>query len=141
MNKPKHPMEVIAEWENGEAYEDKADFADSLAHSVRHYFSPENIGEQSDGYHTFNELYRHRHLLFLSLCKLIGNATFLREHYPGWDAVTLQLPTGQISYHIPFEFRTMTLKVAAETTENPWDGHTSMDVMQRLFDFIEEENG
>ena len=28
----------------------------------------DSVGDLSDGYHTFNELYRHRSMLFLSLC-------------------------------------------------------------------------
>ncbi len=35
-------------------------------------------GETSDGYHTFNELYEHRHWLFL--CLLAGHAGI----YPMW---------------------------------------------------------
>ena len=31
---------------------------------------PDNIGEFSDGYHTFNELYHHRAILFSVICNM-----------------------------------------------------------------------
>lgn len=42
-----------------------------------------DIGELSDGYHTFNELYEHRILLFLALMKTSANDSLVKDY--GWS--------------------------------------------------------
>lgn len=93
-------------------------------------------GSISDGYHTFNELYDHRNLLFLNLC--------MATQFPIWwkfdpDArgyFILYLDTddfGQISYHIPLKYLKYVEKSCYHQVEpRPWDGHTSQDVVKRL---------
>jgi hypothetical protein len=111
---------------------------------------PENKGEISDGYHTFNELYDHRIALFIALCSVlqfhhkkspIGMWALIwrsRLHsdgtvYPGWFIMGIGVTPGhQITYHLPMskweatEFAD-TLDLAPE-----FDGHTSADVIDRL---------
>lgn len=43
----------------------------------------------SDGYHTFDELYEHRCLLFINLCLAHPNAAYWRPHYDGWPLLGL----------------------------------------------------
>jgi hypothetical protein len=107
------------------------------------------IGSVSDGYHSFDELYDHRCLLFLAVqdlwCDTPGCddnrcAWKSRWHhddtgFEGWFIAGLTLPQGQISYHIPEKFwdhcRARELERAPE-----WDGHTSQDVLERLRLFL-----
>ena len=105
---------------------------------------PCRVGQVSDGYHTFDELYEHRHMLFLSLMKLLPRSSwFSRVHadgsgYAGWFICGIHLPSGQVTYHLP----DCLLLGARDTgaTETPrapaYDGHTSADVLARLLNFV-----
>lgn len=98
-----------------------------------------------DGYHTFDELYDHRIILFITLCKELSiNGTVevwrSKNHhvggtpmYEGWFILGIGKETGrQISYHLPLKYWDDTN--FAETLENApeWDGHTPDDVLERL---------
>ena len=92
-------------------------------------------GETSDGYHTFNELYEHRHALFSVVCaahdgwksKLHGDGTMFR----GWFIAGVATPKGQATYHLPLSwwdrYRCKELEHAPE-----WDGHTAQQVPERI---------
>lgn len=89
-------------------------------------------GDISDGYHTFDELYEHRYLLFINLCLLQPEkASWTQEHYEGWDLLRLYLPSGQISYHIPKHFSYLYHNLIVNR-DDEWDGHTSSVVVSRL---------
>lgn len=89
-------------------------------------------GSTSDGYHTFDELYEHRHFLFINLCLLQPEkASWTSEHYEGWDLLRLYLPAGQISYHIPKRLRFL-YEHLIENRDDEWDGHTPEVVLARL---------
>jgi hypothetical protein len=96
------------------------------------------IGEVSDGYHTFNELYAHRFALFLALCRALDMGWKSRQHanstmYPGWFIAGMTLPmVGEISYHLPLEEWDKTPYLLALDKAPSWDGHTSDDVIERL---------
>lgn len=120
-------------------------------HDKQQGFWYDTIGEVSDGYHTFNELYEFR---------LLYNAAFfnnwfkseprLRPGLPvkswkhsdgepcfggGWFVVTAQLPTGQITNH--YEAKDWDLFQIPEVPTAPeWDGHTPQDVAKRLREFL-----
>lgn len=99
----------------------------------------------SDGYHTLDELYEHRHALFLALCKAIGPfACVWREDpaMPQWVLVYANIggnigevdangnaKGAQISYHIP---KAMLPEWMEHCDAWPWDGHTSLIVVHRL---------
>jgi len=90
-------------------------------------------GELSDGYHTFNELYRHRISLFMvlaKLCSMKGYPTYRFEHYSGWFCLGIESPFGQISYHLPTRFWNRCS--FAEARQPEFDGHTGDDVVERL---------
>src|SRR5262245_51641546 len=72
-------------------------------------------GRVSDGYHSFDELYDHRCLLFLAwqaMCAVSageGSEWKSRKHhdgsgYDGWFIAGLITPAGQVSYHIPEKY-------------------------------------
>ena len=89
-------------------------------------------GDISDGYHTFDELYEHRCLLFIRLCLTRPGQCLWREDFNGWFALYCELPEGQISYHIPTKFLYLIEDKIPKTDVNPWDGHTSVNVLNRL---------
>jgi hypothetical protein len=98
----------------------------------------------SDGYHTFAELYEHRHALTLALMKAMPrHFWFSRRHADGelcfgdgeWFIVGAELPdSGKITYHLPMRlWRLAEMTGATELDRgHPWDGHTAADVVNRL---------
>ena len=97
----------------------------------------EDIGNVSDGYHTFNELYEHRSLLFIGLMKGNPGVSWRaishedKTNYPGWFVGGMNLSTGTITYHLPIEWWNK-VNVMQYETAPPYDGHTSDDVIERL---------
>lgn len=97
-------------------------------------------GDTSDGYHTFNELYEHRHILFLAvLTANIQNAWRSKLHadgtmFDGWFIAGLNTEDGQATYHLPLRIWEL-FKYIPELEKAPeWDGHTSNDVLTRIRD-------
>lgn len=95
--------------------------------------------DKSDGYHTFNELYEHRTLLFLSALKAgaFKAQMVCEDHYPEWDVITCYTPNNyeQISYHVPIKYRDFYShldRCSKEQQENNFDGHDSKLVAQRI---------
>lgn len=95
-------------------------------------------GETSDGYHTFNELYHHRAVLFSVVVaanserawksKLHNDGTM----YDGMFIVGVDTPQGQATYHYDMEpywdmFWCKELERAPE-----WDGHTPDEAIERI---------
>lgn len=97
-------------------------------------------GDMSDGHHTFDELYEHRCLLFLTwLVEIrelgaVRQVFFLKDHFPGWDLVSTTVGIAPISYHVPAKYREVLEKHFKEycDLEKFYDGHTSADVLHRL---------
>jgi len=99
----------------------------------------------SDGYHTFGELYEHRILLWITLCRLYSTlkgqgATVWRSKahsdgtsIDGWFLLGVNQTKGiQITYHLP-ESKWNECHFAEKLDKAPdWDGHTSADVIDRL---------
>ena len=100
---------------------------------------PESInGETSDGYHTFNELYHHRALLFSVIVRNYPELCWKsKKHhtgdmYDGMFIVGINTPDGQASYHYDIEpywdmFDCEELELAPE-----WDGHTPTQAIERI---------
>jgi hypothetical protein len=93
----------------------------------------------SDGYHTFDELYEHRVLLYL-LCTETGalKASYVVEdHYEGWDLIVAFTPGNyqQVSYHVPNKYRWAYEKLERRSVDQQkeyYDGHTPQLVAHRL---------
>ena len=108
----------------------------------------DNIGEFSDGYHTFNELYDYRKAynaaFFNELAKQgLYDVHKSRLHSDGkvpfddnnWFIVMAELPTGQISNH--YEIKDWDLfDIPEKEKANTWDGHTPQDVYKRLVKYL-----
>jgi hypothetical protein len=89
-------------------------------------------GDISDGYHTFDELYDHRNLLFLNLCRQLYLSSYWKPDGDGWFILFLDLPCGQISYHLPNKWLFMIPPEIKRRDDAVWDGHTSKVVLARL---------
>ena len=95
----------------------------------------------SDGYHTFEELYNHRHELFVTLMSNNPEISWYADFHEdgtmwdGWFIAGMNLPTGDISYHLPIHPYLKDVRKAGvwhNTCAPKWDGHTSTDVLNRL---------
>ena len=101
---------------------------------------PCDIGEVSDGFHTFNELYEHRQALFVALANRVPTMAWKsklhsnRTMFDGWFIAGLRLDTGDITYHLEDRFWDM-LRVDELELAPPWDGHTPGDVVNRLMEW------
>lgn len=95
-------------------------------------------GETSDGYHTFNELYHHRAVLFSVVCNDRHEMAWksLKHHdgtmYDGMFIVGVETPDGQATYHYDVDpywdmFKVKELDMAPE-----WDGHTPAQAIERI---------
>jgi len=96
-------------------------------------------GNTSDGYHTFNELYDHRCLLWINYCLTNPDKTYLvEEHFAGWFLLGKETVQGQISYHCPNKYLHLLKNIERRHPE--FDGHTSNIVLVRLQDLACIEN-
>lgn len=100
-------------------------------------FEVEKIGQVSDGYHTFDELYEHRMILFSIICnkyqsiawksKLHDDGSMFDDYF----IVGIDTPQGQYTYHYSIQhwnvFKVKELKNAPK-----WDGHLPSDI-KRLY--------
>lgn len=107
-----------------------------------------NVGQVSDGYHTFEELYSHRYMLFICLMKSNPSISWRANNhddgssFTGYFIAGMELPTGNISYHLPIGYWNH-LDYSGIRTSNKapkWDGHTSEDVVNRLNRWIIENH-
>lgn len=110
--------------------------------------------EVSDGYHTMSELYEHRNMLWITLCRAL---TFIMDETGGrdntWKVYITQKSDEwfvlgvidtvydkslkghtdyQLSYHLPIKYLDECLAFARENPDLKFDGHTSEDVLERL---------
>jgi len=94
--------------------------------------------EVTDSYHSFDELYAHRILLFISLMKSHKDLSWKsRMHsdgtsFPEWFIAGMKLPSGDITYHISDKFWSLVEDIPTLEKAPEWDGHTSEDVIRRL---------
>ncbi len=102
-----------------------------------------DVGNVSDGFHTFNELYSHRCTLFAALMKAHKDISWKSKlHSDGtmfddWFIAGMNLPTGMITYHLPLDHFWSKLDDINELEYAPeWDGHTSDDVINRLLEWM-----
>ena len=92
----------------------------------------------SDGYHSFDELYEHRHRLYLTIVTLLPELAWAsRTHadgssYEGWFVLGMTLPAGQVSYHLPDRFWQEVVDLGVVRPPPEFDGHTSADVLARF---------
>lgn len=107
-----------------------------------------------DGYHSFGELYEHRVILYVALCRIMANA-FNRvgsgyagnqlnpvwrskkhsdaSEFTGWFILGIFHSKGmQITYHLPMD-KWKDTEFALTMDQAPeWDKHTPEDVLKRI---------
>lgn len=98
-----------------------------------------DMGEVSDGYHTFNQLYHQRLMLFACIVNQNSdNAWKTHRHEDGelcfgggWFLVTIDTPEGAYGYH--YEDKYWDLFNCKELDKaKHWDGYTEEDVTRLL---------
>ena len=107
----------------------------------------QDMGEISDGYHTFNELYYYRMLYNAAFFNLLPKEWVHKSKHHndgekcfggGWFIVMANLPTGQISNH--YELKDWDLfKVPEKEFADEWDGHTPQEAAERLHKYLQQE--
>lgn len=106
-----------------------------------------DMGEVSDGYHTFNELYYYRMLYNAAFFNLLPKEWVhkSKRHHTGeecfgggWFIVMANLPTGQVSNH--YELKDWDLfKVPEKEFADEWDGHTPQEAAERIHKYLQQE--
>lgn len=107
----------------------------------------QDMGEVSDGYHTFNELYYYRMLYNAAFFNLLPKELVhkSKRHHTGeecfgggWFIVMANLPTGQVSNH--YELKDWDLfKVPEKEFADEWDGHTPQEAADRLCKYLQQD--
>ena len=109
--------------------------------SVQPQPKSEDMGEVSDGYHTFNQLYHQRAILFATIVNQNKDRAWKSyKHEDGkycfdkdgeWFIVGIDTPLGSYTYHYSKEYWDY---FDCEKLEcgKPWDGHTEEDVTRLL---------
>ena len=96
------------------------------------------IGDLSDGYHTFNELYHHRAILFSVICNVFKNRAWKsKKHhdgtmYDGMFIVGIDTPKGQATYHYDIDPYWDIFQVKELSNAPEWDGHTPDEAINRI---------
>lgn len=126
-------------------------------HDKKQGFFYTKMSEVSDGYHTFDELYKYRMLYHANWVNELYDNGFQhisdeavahwdlhksRKHSDGedcfgggWFIVSITLPTGQVSNHYPDEYWDF-FRIDSRKKASKWDGHTPEEAAQRLEDYI-----
>ena len=88
----------------------------------------------SDGFHTMEELYDHRILLWINLANINWSCAYLlKEHFEGWFLLGMNTKHGQVSYHCPNKYLDLVnTEIVELTDDSEYDGHTPSDVIDRL---------
>ena len=104
------------------------------------------IGDLSDGYHTFNELYHHRAVLFSVICNAFKSCAWKsKKHsdgtmYDGMFIVGIDTPEGSATYHYDIEPYWNMFDVKELDKAPEWDGHTPDDAINRIAKLKENES-
>lgn len=97
------------------------------------------IGDVSDGFHTFNSLYEQRMILFAALVKAYRDKAWKSYRHEdgeycfggGWFVVGIDTPEGSYTYHYENKYWDM-FDCADLPRAKHWDGHTEADAETRL---------
>lgn len=95
-------------------------------------------GSTSDGYHTFDELYHHRMILFAVICrqnKKLSWRSKLHDDgtmYDNYFIVGVETPEGSYTYHYHMENWDHFDGVKELPNAPKWDGHQPKDVTRLM---------
>lgn len=95
-------------------------------------------GDTSDGYHTFNELYHHRAVLFSVIVRMMPDKAWKSklhhtgDMFDGMFIVGIDTPAGQATYHYDID-PYWEMFDCKELERAPfWDGHTPSQAIERI---------
>jgi len=99
----------------------------------------DEIGNLSDGFHTFNDLYHQRAILFAALVKAYKEKAWKSWKHEdgelcfggGWFIVGIDTPQGSYTYHYEEKYWDYFDCEELEVSKH-WDGHTDKDVERLL---------
>lgn len=102
-------------------------------------FGLSDIGEFSDGFHTFNSLYHQRAILFATIVNQNKDKAWKSWKHEdgekcfggGWFIVGVDTPKGSYTYHYSEEYWDLFECEEIECGKH-WDGHTEKDVARLL---------
>ncbi len=78
-------------------------------------------------------VYRERNQLVSALSKLYPSYFLIDPSEPDWLVVAVELPTGQVTWHIPDdEIKQFFAHLKHDTPERAWDGHNNEEKYRRL---------
>ena len=105
-----------------------------------------DIGELSDGFHTFNSLYEQRMILFAALVKAYKDKAWKSYRHEdgeycfggGWFIVGIDTPEGSYTYHYENKYWDMFDCIDLPRAKH-WDGHTEADAETRLMSLPERK--
>lgn len=95
-------------------------------------------GNTSDGYHTFNELYHHRAVLFSVIVKIVADRAWKSKlhadgtMYNGMFIVGIETPDGQATYHYDVDPYWNMFQCKEVDRAPEWDGHTPDQAIERI---------
>ena len=98
----------------------------------------EGIGELSDGYHTFNELYHHRAILFSVICNMFPDKAWKSklhdtgDMFDGMFIVGIETERGQATYHYDTDLYWNIFNVRELDRAPAYDGHTPAEAISRI---------
>lgn len=98
-----------------------------------------DIGDLSDGFHTFNQLYYQRMILFATIVKQNRDKAWKSLRHEsgelcfggGWFIVGIDTPEGSYTYHYEDNYYSLFDCVELKCGKH-WDGHTEKDVTRLL---------
>lgn len=98
-----------------------------------------DIGDVSDGFHTFNQLYHQRAMLFACIVNQNKDKAWKTHKHEdgtlcfggGWFLVTVDTPQGAYGYHYEDKYWDLFDCTELETAKH-WDGYTEEDVERLL---------
>lgn len=96
------------------------------------------LGKITDGYHTFDELYHHRAVLFSVICNTYKESAWKsKKHhdgtmYDGMFIVGINTPEGQATYHYDLEPYWDMFNVKELDKAPQWDGHSPTEAIERI---------
>jgi hypothetical protein len=121
-------------------------FGENLIQEYKELNEKRKDGTLSDGYHTYNDLYYQRCVLFATICNLNKDISWKsKKHSDGkkcfdsdnWFIVGIDTPEGSYTYHYEMKYWDM-FNVKELEVGKIWDGHTEKDVT-RLLTLVEGE--
>lgn len=138
INSEKEKVIFIGEDESGKDSIYEIEVSDSFfEHAIKEFGGEGNMDKVSDGYHTFEELYYHRMILFATICNVYKEHAWKswKHHdntmYDNYFIVGVDTPEGQYSYHYhkdEWDF----FNVIERENAPEWDGHKPDDIKRLL---------